>query len=91
MRAGFYAGDEELVGYLKLVRQHAGFMVPAPVQRRRRRFDDDEHVNVQRERYRDRLTLMSGALQDFGVEARCPKAPSILVLEGGPRRLATGE
>lgn len=74
MRAGFYAGDEELVGYLKLVRQHAGFMVPAPVQAAVAvAFDDDEHVNVQRERYRDRLTLMSGALQDFGVEAPMPE------------------
>ena len=74
MRAGFYAGDEELVGYLKLVRQHAGFMVPAPVQAAVAvAFDDDEHVNVQRERYRDRLTQMSGALQDFGVEAPMPE------------------
>ncbi len=31
-RAGFYAGDAELVGYLADVRRHAGLMVPGPVQ-----------------------------------------------------------
>ena len=31
-RAGFYAGDPELVHYLSEVRKHAGFMVPGPVQ-----------------------------------------------------------
>ena len=32
LRAGFVAGDPELVQYLGEVRKHAGFMVPAPVQ-----------------------------------------------------------
>ena len=32
MRVGWYAGDRELVGYLREVRKHAGFMVPGPVQ-----------------------------------------------------------
>ena len=51
-RAGFYAGDEELVAYLRSVRQHAGFMVPGPVQAAAAlAYGDDEHVNVQRERY----------------------------------------
>ena len=31
-RAGFYAGDADLVHYLSEVRKHAGFMVPGPVQ-----------------------------------------------------------
>ena len=31
-RAGFYAGDPDLVHYLCEVRKHAGFMVPGPVQ-----------------------------------------------------------
>jgi succinyldiaminopimelate transaminase len=74
MRAGFYAGDEELVNFLKSVRQHAGFMVPAPVQAAVAvAYDDDEHVAAQRERYRSRLALMSGALRDFGVNAPMPE------------------
>ena len=32
VRVGFYAGDAELVGFLRAVRQHAGLMVPGPVQ-----------------------------------------------------------
>ena len=32
VRAGFYAGDPELVAYLLDVRRHAGLMVPGPVQ-----------------------------------------------------------
>ena len=32
VRAGFYAGDAELVHYLSELRKHAGFMVPGPVQ-----------------------------------------------------------
>ena len=74
MRAGFYTGDEELVGFLKSVRQHAGFMVPAPIQAAVAvAYNDDEHVNVQRERYRARLQLMSGALTDFGLNAPMPE------------------
>lgn len=73
MRAGFYSGDEELVGFLKSVRQHAGFMVPAPVQAAVAvAYNDDVHVDVQRERYRSRLNLMSAALRDFGVDAPMP-------------------
>ena len=32
LRAGFAAGDAELVGYLREVRKHAGLMTPGPVQ-----------------------------------------------------------
>ncbi len=74
LRAGFYAGDEELVGFLKLVRQHAGFMVAAPVQAAVAvAYGDDEHVEVQRERYRARLALMSDALGAVGVDAPMPE------------------
>jgi succinyldiaminopimelate transaminase len=74
IRAGFYAGDEALVNFLKSVRQHAGFMVPAPVQAAVAvAYNDDEHVVRQRERYLARLMLMSGALRDFGVSAPMPE------------------
>ncbi|MEO5679805.1 MAG: aminotransferase class I/II-fold pyridoxal phosphate-dependent enzyme, partial [Acidimicrobiales bacterium] len=63
VRAGFYAGDADLVGYLSEVRKHAGFMVPGPVQAAAAvAFDDDAHVDAQRERYRRRLALLSEAL-----------------------------
>ena len=32
VRVGFYAGDAELVGYLKEVRKHVGMLVPGPAQ-----------------------------------------------------------
>ena len=48
-RAGFYAGDPDLVHYLCEVRKHAGFMVPGPVQAAAvAAFGDDAHVDQQR-------------------------------------------
>ena len=32
MRVGFYAGDVELVSYLREVRKHQGFMLSGPAQ-----------------------------------------------------------
>ena len=56
LRVGFYAGDAELVAYLQEVRKHVGMMVPGPAQAAGVvALDDDEHVAVQRERYRRRL------------------------------------
>ena len=65
VRAGFYAGDPELVAYLRLVRQHAGLMVPAPVQAA-------AVVARQREVYHRRLTMMSLALEAAGIDAPMP-------------------
>jgi succinyldiaminopimelate transaminase len=60
VRAGFYAGDAEVVHYLQEVRKHAGFMLPGPVQAAAvAAFGDDTHVDVQRERYRSRLTTLA--------------------------------
>jgi succinyldiaminopimelate transaminase len=74
IRAGFYAGDEMLVTFLRSVRQHAGFMVPSPVQAAVAvAYDDDEHVDVQRERYRNRLEMMSRALAFAGIDAPMPE------------------
>jgi succinyldiaminopimelate transaminase len=73
-RAGFFAGDSETVAFLRSVRQHAGFMVPGPVQAAVVvAYRDDEHVNVQRAIYRARLELMSDALETFGVSAPFPE------------------
>jgi aspartate/methionine/tyrosine aminotransferase len=74
-RAGFYAGDPDLVGYLSEVRKHAGFMVPGPVQAAAVvAFGDDDHVDAQRDRYRHRLDLMAAAMRSLGVECNTPPA-----------------
>lgn len=73
LRAGFYAGDRELVAYLRSCRQHAGLMVPGPVQAAVAvAYDDDAHVQRQRERYAHRLRVLSEALQSVGVESPMP-------------------
>ena len=49
VRVGFYAGDGELVEFLRAVRQHAGLMVPGPAQAAAvAALADDDHVEVQR-------------------------------------------
>jgi aspartate/methionine/tyrosine aminotransferase len=49
LRAGFFAGDAGLVGYLSRLRQHAGFMVPGPVQHAGAvALGEDSHVERQR-------------------------------------------
>jgi succinyldiaminopimelate transaminase len=73
VRAGFYAGDPDLVAYLRLVRQHAGLMVPGPVQSAvALAYGDDAHVEIQRGRYRSRLALLAEALVARGVDAPMP-------------------
>jgi succinyldiaminopimelate transaminase len=60
VRVGFYAGDAELVAYLQEVRKHVGMMVPGPAQAAGvAALDDDDHVAVQRERYRHRLESLA--------------------------------
>ena len=73
LRAGFYAGDADLVRYLGEVRKHAGFMVPGPVQAAAiTAWADDGHVEAQRERYLARLQAMSLALGKAGIDAPLP-------------------
>ncbi|HEY5265762.1 MAG TPA: aminotransferase class I/II-fold pyridoxal phosphate-dependent enzyme [Acidimicrobiales bacterium] len=73
-RAGFYAGDAAIVSYLRSVRQHAGFMVPGPVQAAvALAYGDDAHVEVQRERYLRRLELLSRALKGLDLDAPMPE------------------
>jgi succinyldiaminopimelate transaminase len=73
MRAGFYAGDRELVHYLSEVRKHAGFMMPGPVQLAGAvAYDDDHHVEIQRERYATRLKRCAEILADVGLPCTLP-------------------
>ena len=72
-RSGFYAGDPELIHYLGEVRKPAGFMQPGPSQAAAvAAFGDDDHVEVQRERYRQRLTLMQQVASLLGSDAELP-------------------
>jgi succinyldiaminopimelate transaminase len=73
-RAGAFAGDGDLVGYLAALRRHAGFMVPGPVQAAAVvAWDDDDHVEVQRERYQYRLRRLQELLAAVGVDAPFPQ------------------
>jgi succinyldiaminopimelate transaminase len=72
-RAGFYAGDADLVSYLSELRKHAGFMVPGPIQAAAvAAWHDDRHVEAQRERYRGRLEAFAEVLAAVGVDAPMP-------------------
>jgi aspartate/methionine/tyrosine aminotransferase len=74
LRLGFYAGDADLVEFLREVRKHAGMMVPGPVQLAGvAALADDAHVAAQRDRYLERLMRMQQILADLGVEAALPE------------------
>lgn len=74
VRAGFYVGDRHVVSFLRSVRQHAGLMVPGPVQEAvAAAYRDDEHVVAQRAIYERRFDLIRGALASCGVTAARPE------------------
>jgi len=74
VRVGFYAGDPELVEFLRAVRQHAGLMVPGPAQAAGvAALSDDDHVEAQRARYRERLAFLAGVLGDYGCPVALPQ------------------
>jgi len=99
IRAGFFAGDPEIVGYLREVRKHAGLMVPGPVQEAAiAAWSDQQHVDVQREIYAARLARLSQLIQDtYDVPVTRPQGGFYLWLRGPDnvdgwefaRRLAT--
>ncbi len=74
LRAGFYAGDPDLVTYLSETRKHAGLMVPGPVQvAAAMALDDDNHAEAQRRRYRERLDRFRAILAGIGADVAFPK------------------
>ena len=88
LRAGFYAGDPEIVGYLSDVRKHAGFMVPGPVQHAAAlALDDDAFAAGQAAAYRRRLERFATILgHAFGLAVPLPGGGIYLWLrapEGG--------
>lgn len=66
-RAGFVAGDTDLVDGLLKVRKHAGMIVPFPVQGAMAAgLRDETHAREQRERYRHRRSRLATALRESG-------------------------
>ena len=67
-RAGFVAGDGDLVHYLGELRKHGGMMTPAPVQAAAAvALGDDEHVVEQQLRYARRRATALPALEARGL------------------------
>lgn len=74
VRVGFYAGDAELVGYLRALRKHAGFMVPGPAQAAAvAALGDQEHVEAQRARYHGRLGRLADVLRRLDADPALPR------------------
>lgn len=74
LRVGFYAGDDGLVSELRELRRHAGLMVAGPVQAAAAlALGDDDHVQVQRDRYRRRLDVLAAGLMAHGLAVRRPQ------------------
>ncbi len=74
VRAGFYAGDPELVHWLQEIRKHAGSMPPGPTQAAAAiAFADQEHVVEQKAAYRRRLIAMQDFLAELGLDAPMPE------------------
>ena len=74
LRVGFYAGDNEIVNYLKEVRKHVGMLVPGPAQAAGVvALNDDAHVVVQRDVYKNRLEKMANVLAKWsGFDIQLP-------------------
>jgi succinyldiaminopimelate transaminase len=74
LRLGWYAGDPELVHYLREVRKHVGMMPPGPVQLAGvAALADQVHVDEQRDRYWGRLVRMAEILGGLGVVTPLPQ------------------
>jgi len=66
LRVAFYAGDADIVHYLKEVRKHAGLMVPGPAQAAGVvALNDDDSVKVQADIYRRRLERTAAVLSKW--------------------------
>jgi succinyldiaminopimelate transaminase len=74
-RGAFAAGCGTVLGRVLTVRKHAGLMLPAPLQEAMvAALGDDEHVSVQRERYRARRDVLLPALEGAGFSIRNSEA-----------------
>ena len=85
VRVAFYAGDADIVNYLKEVRKHVGMMVPGPAQAAGVvALTDDAHVAAQREVYRRRLARTAEILAKWsGVTVSLPAGGFYLWFDSG--------
>lgn len=68
-RAGFLAGDPQLIAELTEVRKHAGLMVPGPIQHAMTAaLNDDEQEQLQKLRYAARRAKLLRAVIEAGFE-----------------------
>jgi succinyldiaminopimelate transaminase len=66
-RAGFVAGDPDVIAELLAVRKHAGMMMPMPVQAAMvAALNDDAHERAQRDRYARRREVLLPAVRAAG-------------------------
>ena len=66
-RAGFFAGDRDLIAELLAVRKHSGLILPFPIQSAMTAaLNDDTHVDAQRECYRPAATSWKAAVENAG-------------------------
>ncbi|HEX4161423.1 MAG TPA: aminotransferase class I/II-fold pyridoxal phosphate-dependent enzyme [Acidimicrobiales bacterium] len=87
VRVGFYAGDPELVEFLRAVRQHAGLMVPGPAQAAGvAALSEDDHVEAQRTRYRERMAYLRDVLGAYGLPVGLPEGGFYLWVPVPPER-----
>ena len=74
MRVGFYAGDAEIVSYLREVRKHQGFMLSGPAQNAGiAALTDQQHVDEQRRLYSGRLSKLITIFESLGIETTMPE------------------
>ena len=84
-RAGFVGGCSQLLGRVLGVRKHMGLIPPAPIQAAMiAALGDDDHVDVQRERYRARRTILKRALEESGYRVDSSQAGLYVWAERGP-------
>lgn len=74
-RAGFVAGDPEIVSELLAVRKHAGMIMPDPVQAAMIvALEDETHVDEQRQRYARRRAVLLEAVTGAGFQVHHSQA-----------------
>lgn len=82
MRVGFYAGDEELVSYLREVRKHQGFMLSGPAQIAGvAALSDQQHADKQKQLYLERLSKLITIFESLGIKTIMPEGSFYLWIE----------
>lgn len=74
-RSGAVLGDEKLIASLIQLRKHSGMLMPTPMQHATiAALADDQHVQAQKQRYRQRRDVLHSALLGAGFSIEHSKA-----------------